>query len=230
MSGRVGSITTDIIADGLVFNMDPANRASTIPSTSTDKTFNTLNLAESGSFINDTIYDSSTITPSYALDGAGDVIKCSTFDLSTLSSWSAGCWFKTTSTGWESMIEWATASNTRSGIGIAGSSGKMIIVYPTSKFTYCNTTTVRDGNWYYGVGTWDGSTPLGYINGIVETMGSTGAGASGATTTGEIFIGNYTVGSYWFPGNIGPVHIYNRALSSNEVLYNYNALKGRFGL
>ena len=27
MSGRVGSITTDIIADGLVFNMDAANRA-----------------------------------------------------------------------------------------------------------------------------------------------------------------------------------------------------------
>jgi hypothetical protein len=30
--------------------------------------------------------------------------------------------------------------------------------------------------------------------------------------------------------NISPVHIYNRALSSTEVLQNYNALKGRFGL
>ena len=29
-------------------------------------------------------------------------------------------------------------------------------------------------------------------------------------------------------GNIGPIHIYNRALSSTEVLHNYNALKGRF--
>ena len=29
-------------------------------------------------------------------------------------------------------------------------------------------------------------------------------------------------------GNISPVHIYSRALSSNEVLHNYNALKGRF--
>ena len=42
MSGRVGSITTDIIADGLVFNMDAANRASTIPSSTTTKTFNTI--------------------------------------------------------------------------------------------------------------------------------------------------------------------------------------------
>ena len=29
---KYGSITTGIIADGLVFNMDAANRASTIPS------------------------------------------------------------------------------------------------------------------------------------------------------------------------------------------------------
>ena len=27
MSGKIGSITTDIISDGLVFNVDPANRA-----------------------------------------------------------------------------------------------------------------------------------------------------------------------------------------------------------
>ena len=36
MGIRRGSISTPIIVDGLVFNMDAANRASTIPSTSTD--------------------------------------------------------------------------------------------------------------------------------------------------------------------------------------------------
>ena len=51
MSGRVGSITTDIIADGLVFNMDAANRASTIPSTSTTTVFNTVNPSITGSII-----------------------------------------------------------------------------------------------------------------------------------------------------------------------------------
>jgi hypothetical protein len=33
-----------------------------------------------------------------------------------------------------------------------------------------------------------------------------------------------------FNGDIGPVQIYNRALSASEVLQNYNALKSRFGL
>ena len=40
----------------------------------------------------------------------------------------------------------------------------------------------------------------------------------------------YNAGGFFFNGNIGPYHIYNRALSSTEVLHNYNALKGRFGL
>ena len=34
----------------------------------------------------------------------------------------------------------------------------------------------------------------------------------------------------YFNGNIGPVKIYNRALSAAEVLQNYNQLKSRFGL
>ena len=47
MSGRVGSITTGIIADGLVFNMDAANRASYVPDA--NKSHNTINLSQTGS-------------------------------------------------------------------------------------------------------------------------------------------------------------------------------------
>ena len=34
----------------------------------------------------------------------------------------------------------------------------------------------------------------------------------------------------WFNGSIGLAQIYNRALTASEVLQNYNATKGRFGL
>ena len=37
---KFGSITTGIITDGLVLNIDAANRASTIPDTNTTITFN----------------------------------------------------------------------------------------------------------------------------------------------------------------------------------------------
>ena len=44
------------------------------------------------------------------------------------------------------------------------------------------------------------------------------------------FIGNDGSNNADWNGNIGPINYYNRALSSTEVLHNYNALKGRFGL
>ena len=39
----------------------------------------------------------------------------------------------------------------------------------------------------------------------------------------------YTTGSQW-TGLMGPIHLYNKRLTAEEVLQNYNATKGRFGL
>ena len=47
MSGKIGSITTDIVADGLVFNMDAANRASYVEfNTTSFNTINTINISK----------------------------------------------------------------------------------------------------------------------------------------------------------------------------------------
>ena len=70
---RMGSITTDIVSDGLVFNLDAANRASTIPSNNTAKSFNTINTEQSASYTTSGMYDSSTITPSLAFDGTNAI-------------------------------------------------------------------------------------------------------------------------------------------------------------
>jgi hypothetical protein len=42
------------------------------------------------------------------------------------------------------------------------------------------------------------------------------------------YIGADPSGANPITGNIANVHIYNRALSLNEILHNYNALKSRF--
>ena len=54
-------------------------------------------------------------------------------------------------------------------------------------------------------------------------------------STNPLRIGSYTAANntgVWKPvkGYISTVHVYHRALSSTEILHNYNALKGRFGL
>jgi hypothetical protein len=57
----------------------------------------------------------------------------------------------------------------------------------------------------------------------------------GSTTTSDgvnivSSIGSYIGGTYALDGNIASVQIYNKALSAQEVLQNYNAQKSRFGL
>jgi len=41
---------------------------------------------------------------------------------------------------------------------------------------------------------------------------------------------NAVAGQYLHPQTIGPTLLYNRALSSTEVLQNFNGMKGRYGI
>ena len=224
---KYGSITTGIIADGLVFNMDPANRASTIPSTSTDKTFNTINLSQSGSFAADAVYDSSTISPSYAFDGTGDYIDWGDhITFSSFSGISINIWVNYSSTNSVSIFSKGASKN----IGIWLSGGNTLNFYiKTSSWSGHTISTLSASTWVNVCCTYDGSNQKIYKNGI---LGDTNSKSGAIPDDGTDFYIGYLAGipSFALNGNIGPYNIYNRALSSSEVLHNYNALKGRFGL
>ena len=67
-----------------------------------------------------------------------------------------------------------------------------------------------------------------YINGsLVMTYGGYGPLL---TNTNQLYIGKFTYTSPNFSGTMYNTKIYNRVLSADEVLQNYNAQKGRFGL
>ena len=76
-----------------------------------------------------------------------------------------------------------------------------------------------------------------YIDGLLQTMVAWG-GVAYATeleyslnSTTPFNIGSFKDGyGNFFTGDVACVHIYNRVLSESDVLHNYNALKGRFGL
>ena len=63
-----------------------------------------------------------------------------------------------------------------------------------------------------------------YVNGkLVDT------GTENAPTELSLHIGAYA-NQYEFCGNISQTSLYDRALTASEVLQNFIALKGRFGL
>jgi hypothetical protein len=70
-----------------------------------------------------------------------------------------------------------------------------------------------------------------FVNG--SSIGSVGHSLTSIvnTTTG-LYIGSYNNGEYaqWFDGKIGITRLYNRALTSTEVLNNYNVDKSKYGL
>jgi hypothetical protein len=96
-------------------------------------------------------------------------------------------------------------------------------------FTAINSPSIPLLNkWSNIILTWNSSSFSGYLNGI--SFGTTVLNTTGSTT--NFTIGGYTtpLGSAVFEGGISNVQIYNRNLSQQELLQNYNATKTRFGL
>ena len=80
--------------------------------------------------------------------------------------------------------------------------------------------------WTNFVYSFDGTNHLCYINGVARTI-NFGSGVSSQT---NLFIGNRIQMDSPMKGNIATTRMYNRGLSATEILQNYNATKGLFGL
>ena len=69
-----------------------------------------------------------------------------------------------------------------------------------------------------------------YSNGIFRTSTARSGLIRRAPSNFATTIGSTTYGNQIYRGPIGPIQIYTKALTAAEVLQNYNATKGRFGL
>jgi hypothetical protein len=102
-------------------------------------------------------------------------------------------------------------------------------VTTTASFTSTSDWYSVTGVWIYGT-----NTMLCYVNSILQPTTGTVTFSQSTLQTGTASnlnrIGSELASATLFPGNIATTHVYNRALSASEVLQNYNATKGRFGL
>jgi hypothetical protein len=99
--------------------------------------------------------------------------------------------------------------------------------------TNLSTTTssyITTGVWYQVVGTFTAGSRKLYINGSLVNSDT----QSGTINTGQAGIGLGSFGGgntgYQFNGDLAIVKAYNVELSASQVLQNFNALRGRFGI
>jgi hypothetical protein len=91
---------------------------------------------------------------------------------------------------------------------------------------------LNDTEWHNVTVVHDGNSAVFYFDGQQNT---TGTGTITNFTSGIMIGANVSTGTdiasaqFW-SGKIGPAHIYNRALTSDEVARNYNATRHRFGV
>ena len=89
-----------------------------------------------------------------------------------------------------------------------------------------NTGGLSLGEWFQVAASFDGTTRRIWVNGISRAS-DTPTGHNVTSTTIQV---SKTYGTEYQVGDMAVAGIYNKALSSQEMLQNYNGLKNRFGL
>ena len=100
----------------------------------------------------------------------------------------------------------------------------------TSSFdTYTSTGTTTANKWVQLVAVWTSSGYYTYMNGVSSGFDLTKTFSIQVNTL-QLELGVFTGGAEWFNGVQSVFRVYNRALTSSEVNYNFNAQRNRFGL
>jgi hypothetical protein len=215
-----------IVLNGLVFYLDASNRIS-YPGAGI------LWRDISGNGNNGRLTNGPTFNTekggSIVFDGVNDRVTANAI---TVTNWTVQVWLKSSSVGgnFKGIFEFALTLNGRTGLGL-DTTGKPLIAYAPSSYNVSGGISIDNNKWCCLTGTFSGS-PILYLNGIPQTLGSTLLSIN-TNTLNTIVIGDFTlIPTFLFPfnGNIAFVAFYNRALSPQEVLQNFNATRVRFGL
>jgi hypothetical protein len=234
----------DIVQNGLVLELDAADRNSYVSGSTT--WFDLSGNPNNGTLTNGPTFNSSN-GGSIVLDGIDDYVNCGnnnsinvTGSGLTLSAWVYRTALNSNSSNYRRIIEKAAPypalqySFVTTPVGSPPGEGKLLLdLYLNSSLpTFVSgSTQLQLNTWYHTVATYDGSFRRIYLNGILDGQLATTGNIT--PTVSNLVIGDYLPGpgtTYAWNGRIAQTQIYNRALSAAEIQQNYNAQKSRFGL
>lgn len=220
---------SQIVKDGLVLYLDAGNAKSYVGS---GTSWNDLNKTGTvGTLTNGPVFES-TNGGMITFDGTNDYVSVSpAYNFSTSNQLTATIWAKSAVSTWNQY-------------GMLMSKRDQLVIHPNISTKdvsyYVNTTT---GAWQAAsitvsditifnqyTMTYVGGTIYAYLNGSLITSQS-GVGNTLSSDAGDMYIGwDDGIGGRILNGSVGMAMTYNRALTSDEVLQNYNTTKRRFGL
>lgn len=185
-----------------------------------------------------TLYNSPTYSSSnggyLSFDSGLQQYGEATTSLPSLSTWSVGVWHYYTGTnvgegmcivtevypGTTGYINYSLGDNQ----GIGFSSG----FFDISAWRTSNVYNLTPNNWYYIVGTYDGTTNKLYVNNsLVASDNFTGTPLS--SDGGIRLMRRWDLPDYW-GGYLSTVGIYNTALDPTQISSIWNSTKSRYGL
>ena len=228
-----GSIAPNTVTDGLVLALDAANKKSYLGSGTawTDLSSNGNN----GTLVNSPLYNGES-NGNLAFDGVNTYVSVPAITPSRIT---LSCWFKPTgvSTNDDSYGGILIVSNSQYYLGGVQFAMNYSWAYQRSGVTIKNVQCVAPVNSILHnsltnvVGVYDGTTIKIYINGVLRNTTNHSIDPV-YPTTGDttVKIGKWGYAQYTrqFNGNIYQALIYDKPLSSQEILQNYNATKLRF--
>lgn len=94
---------------------------------------------------------------------------------------------------------------------------------------------LTNSTWQNLTYTKNGTSVVGYLNGAQVFTSSAGNANISYQPSRNLEVGGcvdtrIAVGTRYYKGKVTTVQVYNRALSAQEVLQNFNAVRGRFGI
>ena len=218
-----------IVSDGLVFYIDAASSRCYSGS---GNTANGLVGGIGGTLVNGVGFTSSN-NGYFIFDGSDDYIAASgtNFPLSN-SPRTLNIWFYTKTSTWVSdsnnLFSYGTNS-TRQSFSVDFESYPTMQFYTWSDDILWNSFGPQEG-WKNLQIAYDGNTTCRvYEAGILVTTKTLG-GQLNTVLSSNVQIGAITSLSHYFNSNISQVSMYNRALSQQEILQNFNATRFRYGV
>ena len=219
-----------IVTDGLVLALDAANPKSYV---SGSTTWGDLSRGgNNGTLTNGPTYSSAN-GGSIVFDGVDDFVETvsGSSTVALTSQASAFCWFKTTTSAAGNFIRQRGTTDNGFEITIT-STGKIsgAAFLGSWQNTPPSNLSYNDNLWHNVVMTINGTIITIYVDS--NSIYSSSLGNTNLNTgNGRVRIGLHPNGTAnRYNGNIASTQLYNRALSAQEVLQNYNATKTRYGL